>query len=78
MEFPYLDKGFYRARVIYDLNGDGKWTTGDFNTHRQPEPVSYYPSEIEIKENWEITQDWDISLTNTKDFKLTSASKGKR
>ena len=78
VEFPYLDKGFYRVRVIYDLNGDGKWTTGDFNTRRQPEPVSYYPSEIEIKENWEITQDWDISLPNRKDFKLTSASKGKR
>lgn len=78
VEFPYLDKGFYRARVIYDLNCDGKWTTGDFNTHRQPEPVSYYPAEIEIKENWEITQDWDIGAINTKDFKLTSASKGKK
>lgn len=78
LEFPYLGKGFYRLRVIYDLNGDGKWTTGDFETRRQPEPVSYYPSEIEIKVNWEITQDWDIGLRNRKDFKLTAAMKGRR
>ncbi len=78
IEFPYLDKGFYRLRVIYDLNGDGKWTTGDFDRNLQPEPVSYYPAEIEVKVNWEIVQDWDISLRNIKDFKLTSATKGRR
>ncbi|MBE3084777.1 MAG: Ig-like domain-containing protein, partial [Bacteroidetes bacterium] len=37
--FPLLESGFYRVRVIYDLNGDGKWTTGDFESGRQPEPV---------------------------------------
>ena len=29
--FPLLDAGDYRLKVIYDLNGDGKWTTGDFS-----------------------------------------------
>ena len=68
-EFPYLDPGKYRFRVIYDINGDGKWTTGDFKTRRQPEPVSYYPQEIEVKENWEINQIWDISQQNVKKLK---------
>ena len=31
VEFPLLERGFYRVRAIYDLNGDGKWTTGDFD-----------------------------------------------
>ncbi len=66
LEFPLLEKGFYRLRAIYDLNGDGKWTTGDFATGRQPEPVSYYNSEIEIKINWKITQDWDLGIQNRK------------
>jgi len=66
IEFPLLEKGFYRLRTIYDLNGDGKWTTGDFKTGRQPEPVSYYGSEIEIKTNWQITQDWDLGIRNVK------------
>lgn len=72
--FPLLEVGFYRVKVIYDLNGDGKWTTGDFNTHRQPEPVSYYPDEIEFKSGWELefvgAKSWDVSRKNFKDPKL--------
>ncbi len=79
LEFPLLEKGFYRLRAIFDLNGNGKWTTGDFDTHRQPEPVSYYPTEIEIKVNWEITApDWDLGLENYKDFKLLETKKTNR
>jgi hypothetical protein len=74
--FPLLDPGFYRARVIYDLNGDGKWTTGDFTTHRQPEPVSYYPVEIELRAGFELIQTWDISVKNFKDPKLRMNKKG--
>lgn len=70
-EFTLLDKGKYRIRVIYDLNGDGKWTTGDFLTRRQPEPVSYYPREIDLPENFWADQDWDISEKNVKRVKST-------
>ncbi|MGD0340111.1 MAG: Ig-like domain-containing domain [Bacteroidales bacterium] len=73
VEFPYLDRGQYRVRVIYDLNGDGKWTTGDFNKRRQPEPVSFYQKEIEVKENWEIIEDWDIGEQNIKKVKSASS-----
>jgi hypothetical protein len=79
--FPLLEVGTYRVRVIYDLNGDGKWTTGDFTLHRQPEPVSYYPGEIELQSGWELefTGDkaWDISMKNFKDPKLMEKKKGK-
>jgi uncharacterized protein (DUF2141 family) len=74
--FPLLEKGKYRLRAIFDLNGDKKWTTGEFDIHRQPEPVSYYPSEIEIKENWELKQDWDLSKKNFKDPKLLKIKEG--
>ncbi len=70
VEFPLLEKGTYRLRVIFDLNNDGKWTTGDFDTHRQPEPVSYYPEELEIKENWVITLQWELELKNFKNPKM--------
>jgi hypothetical protein len=75
--FPLLESGFYRVRVIYDLNGDRKWTTGDFTTHRQPEPVSYYPAEIELKTGWELDQAWDIGVKNFKDPKLVEKKTGK-
>ncbi|HQG62790.1 MAG TPA: Ig-like domain-containing domain [Bacteroidales bacterium] len=71
-EFPYLEKGMYRLKIIYDLNGDGKWTTGDFISGRQPEPVSFMPMEIEIKENWENELYWDVSEMHVKKFKNTA------
>ena len=74
-EFLYLDKGTYRLRVIYDLNGDGKWTTGDFKKKRQPEPVSYYPQELELTGGRELEQTWDISVKHIKDPKLIAKKK---
>jgi hypothetical protein len=75
VEFPFLEKGFYRVRVIYDLNDDGEWTTGDFMTGRQPEPVSYFNKEIEIKTGWEDIEDWDLKERNSKDQKLREKPK---
>ena len=66
-DFPLLEKGMYRVRVIYDLNGDGKWTTGNYDKKLQPEPVSYYPREIEVKADWELIEEWDISSANAKE-----------
>jgi hypothetical protein len=72
IKFPLLEKGFYRVKAIFDHNGDRKWTTGDFDTHRQPEPVTFYPEEIEIKENWDVIQPhpWDFGKKNYKEPKL--------
>ena len=70
VEFPLLDKGAYRVRVIYDLNNDGKWTTGDFSIGRQPEPVSYMPVEVDIKENWVRDYNWDLGEKNVKKLKI--------
>ena len=35
-----------------------------FLTGQQPEPVSFMPLEIEIKENWENELFWDVSEKN--------------
>jgi hypothetical protein len=76
--FPLLETGTYRVRVIYDKNGDGKWTTGDFSKHRQPEPVSYYPKELELRSGFEVEQSWDIGVKNFKDAKMVEIKKGKQ
>jgi hypothetical protein len=76
--FPLLEKGSYRARVIFDLNGDGKWTTGDYFTGRQPEPASYYPTDIEIPENWQTAQPWDVKEMNFKEQLLRQKPKTTR
>jgi len=78
IEFPLLEKGLYRLRVIYDINGDGLWTTGDFMLRRQPEAVSYFPKELDIDANWNVEEDWDIRIPNVKDPKLKEKQKTSR
>ncbi len=71
ISFPFLEKAIYRLRAIDDLNGDGKWTTGDYKMKRQPEPVTYYPKQIELKQaNFTIEEQWEINTWNQKDQKL--------
>jgi len=78
LEFPLLVKGKYRIRTIFDIDNNREWTTGDFDLHRQPEPVSYYPEEIEIKENWEVVNPWKLSPVNSKETKLQIKKTGSR
>jgi len=73
--FPLIESGFYRAKIIFDHDGNGKWTTGDFSAGLQPEPVSYYPKEIEIKAKFEVEQDWDVGVKYDKAQKLRLGKK---
>lgn len=58
-EFRYLNPGTYYARMFFDANADGLWSTGILDSI-QPEEVAYYPKKIELKRNWDVTQTWDI------------------
>ncbi|MEE4117341.1 MAG: Ig-like domain-containing domain [Marinilabiliaceae bacterium] len=68
--YPLLEKGEYMLKTIFDLDGDGKWTTGNYETGRQPEPVTYYPARIEIKVQWDLEQDWELNTLNDKNASL--------
>lgn len=72
--FSLLDKGSYRIRAIFDMNGDGQWTTGDYSKKRQPEPVSYF-KEIELASGWIDDEDWTPSVKNLKNSKLRNIKK---
>ena len=60
VEFPYLDPGNYRVRIIFDANQTGKWDTGSFLEKKQPERVIYYPGAIEMRANWEKVETFTI------------------
>lgn len=55
----FLNPGTYYARLFFDTDADGKWTTGLLDSI-QPEEVAYYPKKIELKANWDVDQSWDI------------------
>jgi uncharacterized protein (DUF2141 family) len=76
--FPLLDKGRYRLKAVYDLDSNRVWTTGDYDTGRNPEPVSYYPAELEVKINWALEQDWDLGVKYMKDVSIRNKPVTKR
>ena len=59
-KFEYISPNTYCLRLYIDENEDGKWTTGDWATHRQPEPVYYFPSKLQLRANWEFEEDFDF------------------
>lgn len=59
VQFDYVSPGEIKFRVIEDLDGNGKWDTGDVVARRQPERAEMYAdaSGVETfatKANWEI------------------------
>lgn len=59
-DFYYLNPGKYGARLVEDTNGNGVWDTGSYAEKRQPEMVYYYPMVLELKANFDLTQEWNI------------------
>ncbi len=58
-KFEYLTPKTYYLRLYFDLNGDGRWTTGDWITKRQPEPVYYFPAKLTLRANWDFEERFD-------------------
>ena len=61
--FEYLKPDTYYMRLYMDVNGDGKWTTGSWEEHRQPETVYYFPEKVQTKSNWDFEEVWDYTAT---------------
>ncbi|MDO9153010.1 MAG: Ig-like domain-containing domain [Paludibacter sp.] len=61
--FEHLKPGDYFLRMYLDKNKNGKWDTGYFLTHNQPEEVIYYPKKLSLRANWEFEETWDFRAT---------------
>ena len=70
--FPYLDSKDYLVKIIFDIDRNGEWTTGDYELKRQPEPVTYYPGKIGVKAGWEMIEDWELAGLRKKDVSISS------
>lgn len=53
-----LPVGNYQLRLIADENENGKWDTGNVFEKRQPETITYYHEEIQMRENWDLELIW--------------------
>ncbi len=60
VEFPFLEPGKYKLKVLYDDNRNGKWDTGRYFEKLQPERVKYYSGSIDVRANWDLEMKWDL------------------
>lgn len=58
--FDLLHEGKYKIRAILDANGNGKWDAGVYLKRIQPEKVVYLPGEINVKQNFDFEQEFDL------------------
>lgn len=64
VQFENITPATYYLRLIIDRNGNGKWDTGNYAKHQQPEEVYYYPKPFKLRKNWDVEQNWNIYETS--------------
>ena len=57
----FFPPGAYTLEVIEDLDRNGRWTTGNYDLHRQPERVQRKVLE-ELRANWELESEIDAGF----------------
>ena len=62
-EFINVPANTYYLRLTIDANANGKWDTGNYKDHLQPEEVYYYPKKLRLRANWDLDENWDIYQT---------------
>ena len=60
--FDYIRPGKYTFRLIEDLNDNNLWDTGNYLKRVKPEPVYYFPSELEVRANWDLNETFDLNI----------------
>jgi hypothetical protein len=65
-EMKGLKPGQYTIRMTIDWNGNGRWDTGNYDDHRQPEPVLERKLE-QLRANWDLE-----TLVTLKDMQVAA------
>ncbi|MCX6310473.1 MAG: Ig-like domain-containing protein [Bacteroidetes bacterium] len=57
-QFDLLSPGTYRLKLIADENKNGKWDTGNYLQHKQPEKIIYYAQQVKMRSGWDMDVEW--------------------
>lgn len=58
--YEHLDPGNYKIKVIFDLNGNGIWDTGNYTKNFQPERILFFEKSISIRGFWDLEETFEI------------------
>lgn len=55
-DFRHITPAKYFLRVILDENGNNRFDTGNYLKKVQPERISYFPKELDVRPNWDFEE----------------------
>lgn len=61
--FPQAPVGKCYVRLVEDRNGNGIFDVGSLDGRIQPENVFYLPKMLEMRENWDYSETWNVRAT---------------
>tara|TARA_Y100000589_G_scaffold194253_1_gene183754 strand:- start:986 stop:2620 length:1635 start_codon:yes stop_codon:yes gene_type:complete len=62
LSFEGFKPGNYKLKYISDVNGDKKWTPGNYWKKKQPEMIYWYNQNITLRANWDLDVEWVLSF----------------
>ncbi len=62
VEFRHVPPSTFTLKLIHDANANGKWDTGEYLEHRQPEAVEFYPEAISVRSNFDMEVNWELKV----------------
>ena len=72
--FTYVKPATYYLSAYCDMNGNGQWDTGEYDSGLMAEPVFFFNEEVECKAKWDVSRKWNIKavpLYRQKPAKIT-------
>ena len=75
IEFNLVEPTQFWLRAIYDDNKNKEWDTGNYLEKRQAEEVIYFSKAIDVRANWDVEQNFDLSIPYTPEPKKKEVKK---
>lgn len=61
IDYGLLEAGTYSYRLIDDVNNNGRWDTGNYLQHKQPESVLYSSERPNVRGAWDLETEWNLA-----------------
>jgi hypothetical protein len=61
LELKNMYPNKYKAQLIIDKDRNGRWSSGNYLKGLQPERIINYSEALEIRANWEVDIEWQLS-----------------
>ncbi|MBS1650782.1 MAG: Ig-like domain-containing protein [Bacteroidetes bacterium] len=60
LNYPLIQPGIYRVKIIYDNNSNKKWDTGNFLKKIQPERIIINSKQLKVVSDWDLEEEITI------------------